>query len=221
MTPSGKPLHRKLISFLKIPFPERMNALEMVYYRLKGALYYRRVFASFGTGSLIYKPMLLSNPRFIHIGRNVVIRKGVRLEAILSDPANPPELRIGDDVNIEQNVHIVCHSRVLIGNEVSITGHCAIVDVTHPYENVHDAVKIGNRILAERSILVIGDKSFLGFNVVVLPNARIGSYCIVGAHSLVTGNIPDYSVAAGNPARVIRRFDSERDEWVAVPKSSD
>ncbi|MGP8173714.1 MAG: acyltransferase [Terracidiphilus sp.] len=206
----------KIRKFLKMPLHEKLNALQTVFYRLKGVLYYRRVFASFGRGSVIYKPMMLSNPQFMHIGRNVTIRKGVRLETIQSDPENPPELRIGDNVNIEQNVHIVCHSRVVIGNNVSITGHCAIVDVTHTYNDIDDPVKIGSRIQSERSFVEIGDGSFVGFSAIIMPNVRIGRHCVVGALSLVTKDVPDYSVVVGNPARIVRRYDAVKGEWVAA-----
>jgi|ERR1039458_3171148 acetyltransferase-like isoleucine patch superfamily enzyme len=207
-------IYSKIRRFLKRPFPEKVNALEAAFYRLKGVLYYRRVFGSFGSGSVLYKPMMLSNPRFMHIGKNVTIRQGVRLEVIQSDTGNRPELQIGDNVNIEQNVHVVCHSRIVIGNDVSITGHCAIVDVTHPYDDVDDPVKIGDRILTERSFVEIGDGSFLGFNAIVMPNARIGKHCVVGAHSLVTKDVPDYSVVAGNPARILRQYDAAKGEWI-------
>lgn len=208
---------RKIQRFLARSFPDKLNVLRVMFYRIKGVVYHRRVFGSFGSGSVLYNPMLLSNPQYIHIGRNVTIRPGVRLEAVLNDPECPPELRIGDNVNIEQNVHIVCHSRICIGKNVSITGHCAVVDVTHPYEDVHDPVKIGDRILAERSYVEIGDGSFLGFNAIVLPNVRIGINCIVGAHSLVTRDVPDYSVVAGNPAVVCRKYDSQASAWLKVP----
>jgi acetyltransferase-like isoleucine patch superfamily enzyme len=206
----------KIRRFLEKPFQEKVNLLETLLYRLKGALYYRRVFGSFGSGSVLFQPLLLSNPQFIHIGRNVMIRKGARLEAVISDPSTLPELRIGDNVNIEQNVHIVCHSRVTIGNDVSITGNCAIVDVTHPYMDVCNPVKIGDRVSSDRSMVEIGDKSFLGFNAIILPNVRIGRNCVVGAHSLVSRNVSDYTVVAGNPARVVRRYDPAEGKWVPV-----
>jgi acetyltransferase-like isoleucine patch superfamily enzyme len=214
MSTPKRSINSKIRSFLVSPFPEKINALELAFYRLKGILYYRRVFGSFGSGSVLYKPMMLSNPRFMHIGKNVVIRKGARLEAIVSVLDNPPELCIGDNVNIEQNVHIVCHSRIIVGNEVSITGHCAIVDVTHPYQDVHSPLKIGDRILAERSFVEIGDGSFLGFGTTILPNVRVGSNCVIGAHSLVIRDVPDYSVASGNPVKVRRRYNAARGEWV-------
>ncbi len=215
MSTAKNSMYTKIRRFLSRPLPDKLNTLRVAYYRLKGILYYRHVFGSFGSGSVLYKPMMLGNPRFMHIGMDVVIRQGVRLEAILFDPEKPPELRIGDNVNIEQNVHIVCHSRVVIGNDVSITGNCAIVDVTHPFQDVHDPLKIGDRILAERSFVEIGDRSFLGFNAIILPNVHIGSYCIVGAHSLVTKDIPDYSVVAGSPARILQRYDAAKAEWAS------
>ena len=55
----------------------------------------------------------------------------------------PPELRIGNNVDIEQNVHIVCHHRVTIGDDVSITANCAIVDTTHAFDDLPPGTKIG------------------------------------------------------------------------------
>lgn len=60
-----------------------------------------------------------------------------------------------------------------------------------------------------KSRTVVGDYSYLGFRVTVLPGIRIGSECIIGAGSVVTRNIPDGSVAAGNPARVLRSLRPE------------
>jgi acetyltransferase-like isoleucine patch superfamily enzyme len=61
----------------------------------------------------------------------------------------------------------------------------------------------------------IGSGSWLGHGTVVLPGADDGRNVAVGAGSVVTGSLPDFSVAVGNPARVIRRF-VEGDGWVRV-----
>jgi acetyltransferase-like isoleucine patch superfamily enzyme len=140
------------------------------------------------------------------------------MEVLVSGGKRIPELRIGDNVNIEQNVHLICHSRLTIGNDVSITGHCAIVDVTHPYADLRNPMKIGNRILDEDSFVEIGDGCFLGFGALIMPNVRIGKYCVIGAHSVVTKNMPGYSVVAGNPARIVRRYDQESDVWKKIDK---
>ena len=84
----NRPISR-LKSFLQKPFHDKLNVVESILCTLKGRLYYRHVFGSFGRGSKLYKPLFLSNPRFMHIGENVHIRPGARLEAILIDPNSP------------------------------------------------------------------------------------------------------------------------------------
>lgn len=193
-----------------------LNRLSNLYYQLKGLLFYKAVFRQFGFRSSIRKPILISNPRFISIADHVSVREGVRLEAIQTNPLRIPQLTIGSRTNIEQNVHIVCHSRVFIGNGVSITAHCAIVDVTHPYDNVNDPIKIGFRIKDENSFVEIGDGAFLGYGCVVLPNVRIGMHSVIGANSVVTDDVPDYAVAVGAPATVTKQYDFSINQWVRV-----
>ncbi|UKA22769.1 hypothetical protein IHC92_04280 [Photobacterium damselae subsp. damselae] len=48
------------------------------------------------------------------------------------------------------------------------------------------------------------------------PGVSIGKYCIIGARSVVTKDIPDYCVAAGNPAKIIKKYDFELKEWIKV-----
>ncbi len=194
-----------------------LNRLSNLYYRWKTAMYYRPQFAAIGARSSIRKPILITNPRYISIGKNSGIRDGARLEVVLSNPKRVPALSIGDDTNIEQNVHIVCHNRVTIGSHVSVTGGCSIVDVSHPYIDIHDQAKIGDRILDEDSFVEIGDGSFIGMGTVILPNVRIGKYVIVGANSVVTKSIPDYCVTAGVPARVLKRYRHEENRWILEP----
>lgn len=64
--------------------------------------------------------------------------------------------------------------------------------------------------------VVIGDGSWLGKNVVVIGNVSIGKNCVIAANSVVTKDVPDYSIAAGIPARVIKRYDFDRKEWVKL-----
>lgn len=197
-------LMSKLKTFLYMPFPNKVNAVNRFRLLLTGRFFYRHIFGSFGDGSLLYKPMLLSNPQCMHIGDNTLIRQGARLEAVILHPTKPPALHIGSDVNIEQNVHIVCHHRVLIGNRVSITANCAIVDTTHPFDDMSADAKVGAMVQDDEGFVEIGDGSFLGIGCVVLPNVRIGRGCVIGANSVVSRSLPDYCVAAGIPARVLR-----------------
>lgn len=183
---------------------EWVSLLASVPSLLKSRFYYPAIFAEFGGRSILSKPTLLVLPRHIHIGEDVVIRPGARLEIVRDGTGRTPMLRIGNNTGIEQNVHIVCHHRVVIGNDVSITANCAIVDTTHPFDDIQPTVKVGSLIKDDDAFVEIGDGTFLGFGTIVLPNVRIGKGCVIGAHSVVTRDIPDYSVAAGAPAKVLR-----------------
>ena len=87
-----------------------------------------------------------------------------------------------------------------------------ITDQNHGYEDV--SRPISQQSQPERAV-VIGDGSWLGYGTVVLPGVTIGKHVVIGANSVVTHNIPDYSVAVGSPARVVRRYDAEVG-WVTV-----
>jgi acetyltransferase-like isoleucine patch superfamily enzyme len=169
-----------------------------------------------GENSLIIKPISIHNPQYIEIGDNVFIRNGARIETYVTSEGRTPELIIGDNTNIEQNVHIICHHKVHIGSNVSITGNCAIVDTTHPYEDVNDPIKIGARILDDDASVEIGNGCFIGFGSMILPNVKLGKYVVVGAHSVVNDDVPDYSVVVGVPAKIIRKYDFTCKSWVKV-----
>ena len=210
----------KLRGFWRASLLNKLDSISTAYYRAKGIVFYRLQFKEFGSGSYIRKPLLILNPENIAIGERVSIREGIRLEVVRSTDARIPSLSIGHDTNIEQDVHIVCHSRIRIGNNVSVTGRCSIVDVTHPYDDVNDPEKIGARIKDEDSFVEIDDGSFIGVGSVILPNVRIGKCVVVGANSVVTHDIPDYSVAGGAPAVILKRYDFAKKAWIKTTAGS-
>jgi acetyltransferase-like isoleucine patch superfamily enzyme len=207
---------KRLKRFWDRPLLNKLHDLSNFYYIVKGIVFYRLIFKNFGRGSYIRKPLLILNPHFMSIGKNVSIRDGARLEVVRSGSGRSPQLVIDDDTNIEQNVHIACHCSVHIGSRVSITGNCSIVDVTHPFADVSSADKIGSRIQDEDSFVEIGEGSFIGMGTVILPNVRLGKHAVIGANSVVSRDIPDYSVAAGAPAVVLKQYDFEKETWVRV-----
>ena len=192
-----------------------LRALYAVSYRLRRlytAVVLRRVYRHVGRDAVIFRQDMVRFPNFISIGDRSIIRHGGRIEMVLHGQAWQPSLTIGCNVNIEQNVHIVCHDTIVIGDNVSITGNCAIVDVSHPADAIERGLKIGDTIDPARSRVEIGDNAFIGFGSVILPNVTIGRNSIIGARSVVTGDIPDNVIAAGSPARVIRARSSSPDQ---------
>ena len=105
----------------------------------------------------------------------------------------------------------MAHWSVEIGDDVWTGPNVYITDQNHDYRDITQP--IGAQAMPERAVS-IGSNSWLGTNVVILPGAQIGRHCTIGAGAVVTGVIPDYSVAVGNPARVVRRYDHELNEWV-------
>lgn len=176
--------------------------------------YWKMRFGAIGFRSTLFSPMLVTGASRVFIGRRSQIRDFARIEVI-----NRPSLgwsatlKIGDRVNIEQGVHIVCQCEVTIEDEVSITPYCAIVDTYHPHDPPHLPPKIGDRLPTVPTFVHIGKGTFIGMQTVILPNVRIGKGCVIGAGSVVDRDIPDYSMAAGSPARVVAAFDPATGRW--------
>lgn len=176
-----------------------------------------KMFGAFGAGSIIcFPPNTIFNERFIHIGAGTMIGPQVTLsagmvpgQACLSDPV----VRIGDRCLIGKGSGIVGHFGIDIGNDVWTGHHVYITDQNHGYEDI--TRPISQQSQPERPV-TIGDGSWLGYGTVVLPGSHIGKHVTIGANSVVTGEIPDYSVAVGSPAKVIRRY-IDGEGWVRVP----
>ena len=181
----------------------RIQMTRSFWRRIVTRIYYRSIFQTIGKRSLLYKNVTVINSEFIRLGTSVTIREGSRLEIVLHDQNWVPRMEIGNNVNIEQNVHIICHDQVLIGDNVSIAPMCAIVDTKHPYDVCRQGKKIGAAIDSERSAVIIGANTFLGVGVTVLPGVTVGENCVIGAGSVVTRDLAVGSIAAGSPARVI------------------
>jgi acetyltransferase-like isoleucine patch superfamily enzyme len=166
-----------------------------------------RRFRSFGTGSAICFPVVaLFGERYITVGAGTVIGPYVSLSAGVS-PAHElgdrSVVTIGDRCLIGKGSGIVGHDAIDIGDDV-FTGHNVyITDANHGYEDPD--VPIGRQFADPRPVR-IGAGSWLGHGTIVLGGASIGRHVVVGAGSVVTGDLPDFSVAVGNPARVMRRY---------------
>jgi acetyltransferase-like isoleucine patch superfamily enzyme len=105
---------------------------------------------------------------------------------------------------------IVGHLSITIEDDVWTGHNVYITDQNHGYEDASRPISLQTQ--PERPVR-IGSGSWLGHGVVVLPGVTIGRHVAVGAQSVVTKDLPDYCVAVGNPARIIRVRD-EHDRWV-------
>jgi acetyltransferase-like isoleucine patch superfamily enzyme len=175
-----------------------------------------RRFLRFGARSLImWKPTTIFNERYIAIGEDTLIGPGVALSAGMvpgQECLTSPVVTIGDRCLIGKGSGIVGHFSIVIGDDVWTGHHVYITDQNHGYTDV--SKPISQQSQPERPVS-IGNGSWLGHGSIVLPGVTIGEHVVVGANSVVTRDIPSYSVAVGSPARVIRRYDAENG-WVDV-----
>ncbi len=114
-------------------------------------------------------------------------------------------ITIGDNFFSNFNLTILDCAKVTIGNNVFIGPNVGLFTVNHPLE-----FWLRNKELEIAHPITLGDNVWIGGNVVVNPGVTIGDNSVIGAGSVVTKNIPDNVVAAGNPCRIIKQIDNSR-----------
>ena len=166
-----------------------------------------RRFGAFGERSVIcFPPTALLNERFIRIGAHTMIGPHVSLSAGMvagQECVSDPVVSIGDRCLIGQGSGIVGHLSIVIEDDVWTGHHVYITDQNHGYDDLD--LPISRQSMPERPVR-IGAGSWLGHGTVVLPGAIVGKHVVIGANSVVRGEIPDFCVAAGNPVRVIKHL---------------
>lgn len=173
----------------------------------------RRIYKKFGRMSSVLKPRMLTNPMFVEIGDNVGIGRYSRIEVIVSEiPSPAPVLRIGDWTHIEEYFHVAASNLVEIGKSVLIASRVYITDHNHRFTDIDTPIR--SQGIESKGPVIIGDNAWLGEGCAILPGVKIGRNAVVGANAVVTSDVPAYCVVAGIPARVIKRYDFDLNDWV-------
>jgi len=174
----------------------------------------------FFTGSrLIRLPFDIRNRRFIKIGKNFTTGFSCRLEAFAEKNSKDKILVLGDNIEINDYVHIAAGERIVIGDNVLIASKVYISDLNHGnYKGINQDTPLSrpNERKLSTNPVVIKNNVWIGEGVCVLSGVTIGEGCIIGALSVVSKSIPDYSIAVGSPARVIKKFNFETNSWVKI-----
>lgn len=166
-----------------------------------------RRFGRFGDGSVIcFPPNALFNEQYISIGEGTMFGPQITLSAGMvpgQQMVSDTVITVGDRCLFGKGSGIVGHLEIVVGDDVWTGHHVYITDQNHGYDDLD--LPISRQVMPERPVS-IGSGSWLGHGTVVLPGSRIGRHVVVGANSVVTGDLPDNCVAAGVPARVIKKL---------------
>ena len=179
--------------------------LSVLAYRVLG----RRLFETFSRGVRIVLPVRIVGSRYIRLEDSVTLQYGAYV-AVLPAVGATASLRFGSGTMVGSFAHIVCTRAVNIGERVLIADRVFISDTEHDYRDpTRPVMDQPLRYIADVSI---GPGSWIGENVCIL-GCKIGRNCVIGANSVVTKDVPDFCVAAGAPAALIRRYCEQTGRW--------
>lgn len=170
--------------------------------------YYKKRLANIGKNSQIGQNFSIINPDGISIGDNFSGGCDIALWSwnAVNIKGDDCKLIIKNNVSITDRCIISAANRIEIGNGCLLGRDTFITDNSHGKNITLEELDISphERDIYSKGTVIIGDNVWTGKNVCIMPNVKIGSGAIIGANSVVTHNIPPYSVAVGSPAKVIK-----------------
>jgi acetyltransferase-like isoleucine patch superfamily enzyme len=156
----------------------------------------------------------------MRFGKGVVIQKDCWLNIAFPNPVEGPMIVIDEGTNVGRRCTISAANRIIIGKFVLIAPNVFVADTHHEYQKLGIPI-MHQGITTHDDVVTIGDETWIGINSVIMGNVTVGKHCVIGANSVVNRDIPDYSVAVGNPAKVVKTFDVKTEQWVKVEGKAD
>jgi acetyltransferase-like isoleucine patch superfamily enzyme len=192
-----------------------MKILDKLKFRIRW-FYWSRQLGSCKSFVKIGKNIKMLNAKCVHIGNISGIGDNCYFGPIIqySGVSYTPRIEIGDGTWIGKNCSIASIHAVIIGKDVLFAGHVHITDHSHGYEEIE--TPISKQKLISKGGIVIGDQCWLGYGCEILSGVHVGRHSVVAARAVVTKNVPPFCIVAGNPAKIVKRYDFEHNVWVRV-----
>lgn len=175
-----------------------------------------RGFEKFSRSSSVTKGCKFVGKENICVGEDCCFGEGCEVFAYSSHFNTPlhSHLVIGNNVRITARCRITCAGNIVIGNNVLIAPDVMITDHNHGMNPTCDGGYSPQPLIIKD--VKIEEGVWLGHRVCVLPGVTIGEHSIIGANSVVTRDIPSYSMAVGTPAKIIKKWNFEDEMWERV-----
>ena len=173
--------------------------------------------------SIVHNVLLLSSDIIImdkvelqtNFKNSIIIDEGVRIGrgCTISNHNKNGIIKIGKNTQIGFYNNYYGQGGIEIGNNVITASYVCILSSNHGFEDIN--IPIMYQPSSYKKVF-IDDDTWIGYNVIILPGVHIGKHCVIVAGSVVTKDMPDYSVCAGNPCRVIKKYNSKTKKWEKI-----
>lgn len=190
-----------------------IDKMELAYYVLRSKLIDKHI-------RLIRFPFILRGRDYISFGKQLTTGYWCRFEVFPTDDDPRKRLILGNNIQMNDFVHICALDHVEIGDGCLFASHVYISDNSHGRysggvneSSPESAPDHREYIMAP---VKIGKNVWLAEGVIVMPGVTIGDGCVIGAHSVVNKDIPAGCMAVGSPARVIKRYNKEQQRWLKL-----
>lgn len=194
----------KILRLLKLP------------YKCYRYLYYKVILGSIGNHSYIDHPLRIDGAKTIYIGKGVSIKYKSWIASKPLTGADSSKLVFEDGCVIGHFNHIFSTKSIIFHKNVLTADRVYISDNLHGYEEID--IPIVRQPVVQNGTVEIGEGSWIGENVCI-TGASIGKHCVIGANAVVTHDIPDYCVAVGIPARIVKKYDFSIGQWRKTDKN--
>lgn len=178
-------------------------------------LYNKNKFRVLGERSYVHNPLFIMGKGNISLHRDVFVGFNTWLAAVPHTGSEICELIIGSGSRLGNFNHIYATKSIQIGENVLTADKVYISDNIHDYQDV--TVPVVLQKIKQIDLVRIGDGAWIGENACII-GACVGKNSVIGANSVVTKNIPDYCVAVGAPAKIIKRYDFDQQVWRKTDK---
>lgn len=178
-----------------------------VFYNWNKLIYFNKIGRNFflGKRTIINK----CKEGKIFVGKNVRIGNDARF-GLYKGEFDISSIMINDNCYIGNHCTFMTASKILIEKNVLMASYISIIGHNHGINP--ELENYGKQELTSKNI-IIKEGAWIGEHVIILPGTEIGKKSIVGAGSVVTKTIPDYCIAVGNPAKIIKKYNFEKKDW--------
>lgn len=188
----------------------------MLFAKMKTRWFYAFLFGKMGKGCWLKKPAQIYGAPNIEIGHGVRIERGSIFYAVRNygDKKYNSRIVLGEGTFANRDFNVTAAFEINIGREVVFGPNVFLTDFDHGYEDVTKS-RLQTDLISKGPIH-IGDRCWIGANSFIGSGVTLGEYCVVAANSVVTKSFPPYSVLAGVPAKLIKKYDPLEEKWIKV-----